>query len=476
MASTKNTKKRKTTSSKKTNKTTREKYTKKQLEVRNEIIILISLAVCVFLQLGLFGICGDIGDALAAVLFGTFGFMAYITPVLLFIAIAFLSQNKKNRQAYIKTGAIFGLFMICCTLFQIIIYGKTRTLTSYKAIYEMTSKNQDGGGVLGSFLIKTLQSSIGMVGIWLLMLLVCIVCFVLLTEKSFINVVKTEGEKAYQSAKEKAEIHREKRAQEKQEVKRTDKVVSGVSFDTTLTKEEPDIREITPPEPSDKLFKESKPERFTIKRSTPIDEKVDSINTEEYTQQVLPDAVLNKEDAVTRKRRSTIESIENAATEAENVEKQIKKSDMKPKKAYAFPPITLLTKGKASGGDSDSYLRETALKLEQTLQTFHVNATVTNVSCGPSVTRFELQPEMGVKVSKIVGLADDIKLNLAASDIRIEAPIPGKAAVGIEVPNRENIAVMLRDLLDTPEFKNHPSKLAFAGASNAIPTRFAPNS
>ena len=102
------------------------------------------------------------------------------------------------------------------------------------------------------------------------------------------------------------------------------------------------------------------------------------------------------------------------------------------------------------------------MKLQQTLQSFNVNATVTNVSCGPSVTRYELQPEQGVKVSKIVGLADDIKLNLAASDIRIEAPIPGKAAVGIEVPNKENAAVMLRDLLESDEFTQHESKIAFA--------------
>ena len=102
------------------------------------------------------------------------------------------------------------------------------------------------------------------------------------------------------------------------------------------------------------------------------------------------------------------------------------------------------------------------MKLQQTLENFGVNVTITNVSCGPSVTRYELQPEMGVKVSKIVGLADDIKLNLAAADIRIEAPIPGKAAVGIEVPNKENSAVMLRDLLESPEFQNSPSKISFA--------------
>ena len=143
--------------------------------------------------------------------------------------------------------------------------------------------------------------------------------------------------------------------------------------------------------------------------------------------------------------------------EVANVEDEIQKSVEKPKKAYQFPPLKLLQKGTNTGGDSDEHLRQTAMKLQQTLKDFNVNVTVTNVSCGPSVTRYELQPEQGVKVSKIVALADDIKLNLAASDIRIEAPIPGKAAVGIEVPNKENSAVMLRDLLETDDFKYHGS-------------------
>ena len=102
------------------------------------------------------------------------------------------------------------------------------------------------------------------------------------------------------------------------------------------------------------------------------------------------------------------------------------------------------------------------MKLEQTLQNFGVGVHVTNASCGPSVTRYELQPEQGVKVSRIVGLADDIKLNLAVADLRIEAPIPGKAAVGIEVPNSENTPVMLRDLLESNEFKTSSSPISFA--------------
>ena len=127
-----------------------------------------------------------------------------------------------------------------------------------------------------------------------------------------------------------------------------------------------------------------------------------------------------------------------------------------------FPPLSRLQKGVASTGDSTRELKETALRLQQTLHTFGVRVTITDISQGPSVTRYELQPEQGVKVSKIVGLADDIKLNLAATDIRIEAPIPGKAAIGIEVPNKENSPVALRDLLESRDFKEFPSNIAFA--------------
>ena len=134
---------------------------------------------------------------------------------------------------------------------------------------------------------------------------------------------------------------------------------------------------------------------------------------------------------------------------------------MPPERPYVFPPADLLTKAANKAGDSRQHLQETAMKLQQTLKNFGVNVTITNISCGPAVTRYELQPEMGVKVSKIVNLADDIKLNLAAADIRIEAPIPGKAAIGIEVPNKEKVMVSFRELVESEEFKKHPSKISF---------------
>ena len=137
------------------------------------------------------------------------------------------------------------------------------------------------------------------------------------------------------------------------------------------------------------------------------------------------------------------------------------------KKEFKLPPLSLLTKpqGKAKG-NMKGELNATAALLQKTLETFGVKVKITNYSKGPSVTRYELQPEMGTKVSKITSLADDIKLNLAASDIRIEAPIPGKAAVGIEVPNKSRESVLLRELIESKELSSHPSKLAFAAGKD----------
>jgi S-DNA-T family DNA segregation ATPase FtsK/SpoIIIE len=457
MSTKKNTKKQSTRPKRQTNRSAKEKATQNPNFLRDEIVILVSLAICIFCVISFFGIGGFIGDAVATFLFGTFGFLAYIVPILLFVGLTFLLSNKGNKNAYIKAGAIFVLFLMFCTLFQLIIYGYYIDLGF---LYKECALHKDGGGFIGAAIVKLLVPAIGTVGTYVIVFLVCIIAFVVLTGKSFVGAVKKNGEKVYQAAKEdairrKEQHEKEQQDKEKQEgkqtskeptIKRMDKVVSGVSFNTTLEEPTQEMKEITSPFVEEEESLEST--ELVINRATPIAEEDDFVDPDKEERE--------------RKRRSTKESRESAATEADHVEEEIKKQEVKPKKAYKFPPVALLTRGRKSGGDSDEHLRETARKLEQTLQNFNVNVTVTNVSCGPAVTRYELQPEQGVKVSKIVGLADDIKLNLAASDIRIEAPIPGKAAVGIEVPNKENAAVMLRDLLESPEFKTHSSKIAFA--------------
>ncbi len=133
-------------------------------------------------------------------------------------------------------------------------------------------------------------------------------------------------------------------------------------------------------------------------------------------------------------------------------------------KPYVAPPLRLLKRSEPGTKEKnrDMELAETAALLEQTFRDFGVGVEITDYSCGPTVTRYELTPAQGVKVSRITALTDDVKLKLAATDIRIEAPIPGKSAVGIEVPNKENSMVLLGDLIGSTSFQKHPSKLAFA--------------
>ena len=461
---------RKNTSRKRNKKQTKKKQDSQSF-LKDEIIILSALAAGILLLISNFGIGGFVGDAVSSVLFGLFGTIAYIIPILLFIGIAFVISNKGNSIAYIKTAAGAGFTLMVCTLFQLIMneYTAGTRLFSY---YKISSMHKDGGGLLGGIVVSALCPAIGVIGTYVIVIILCIICLVIITEKSFIRGVKKGSEKAYSSAKqdakkrkEQAELRREKRAQEREqkaaekERKRKDNTVSGVSFDTTLVKKSPEMREITPPEDVPDLFAEEIPsydgrEAEVSKNIVPDDITINRAQPIMEEEAPIPEPVPEK--------RKTKESKKQVETATANVEQEIKKSEEKRAKEYVFPPLSLLKHGKKSGGDSDAHLRQTAMKLQQTLQNFNVNVTVTNVSCGPSVTRYELQPEQAVKVSKIVGLADDIKLNLAAADIRIEAPIPGKAAVGIEVPNKENTAVMLRDLLETDEFQNHESKIAFA--------------
>ena len=189
--------------------------------------------------------------------------------------------------------------------------------------------------------------------------------------------------------------------------------------------------------------------------------EMDMLEVEEPMAEEMP---VEEVQPVAEEMPTDVPAAEPAKPEAQKETAQQQAAPAEPaEKPYVFPPISLL--GRDPGNSSGSGILEqqkNGRKLEMTLKSFGVEARVINVSAGPTVTRYEVSPSQGVKVSKIVNLADDIALNLAASGIRIEAPIPGKAAVGIEVPNKETKSVYLRTVLESDAFRKHPSKLAFA--------------
>ena len=427
-------------------KPTKKKKTEQSF-LQDEVIIWLTLAVSLLLMLSNFGLGGWIGDEVSYFFSGIFGLITYIIPFALFGIAAFLVSNKGNVSAYIKVAAGIVFLILACTFLE---------LVDHK------------GGSLGKSIAKILTPTIGTAGTYVVIIIFMIICCVIITGKSLLQGVKTQSGKAYDKAKgdnarrrKEAELRRKEREQEKkkntgnsekEKKKRTDKHAVGVSFATTLTGKSPDMKEIAPEPAKEPVPEPEESPSFVINRAEPAPD--------------VEEAEPFAEEPYEPVRESKKKSGAMAAAEMERVAAAVAADEAKPKKAYHFPPMNLLKRGNKTSGESDAHLRETAMKLQQILQNFGVSVTVTNVSCGPAVTRYELQPEMGVKVSKIVGLTDDIKLNLAAADIRIEAPIPGKAAVGIEVPNKENSAVMLRDLLETAEFKNSQSKISFAAGKD----------
>ncbi len=498
-----NTRKRTSSGKKRTTK----KQAQKKASFRNEVILWVVLAVCIILFLANFGLGGIVGNKLSSFFFGVFGFIAYIFPVCFFVATAFALSNRENKVATVKLIASVLFVAFLCLFGQMATdSGETKDIME---AFRHSTETKSGGGMVGGALEVLLYPNFGAVGTYVIDIIILIISLVLITERSAIHGLKKGGKVIYDSAKDdmsrRREIHEQKKEEraQLQEQKRIDKHVSGVALDTKLkppkkvsnvsevsdeiseikiddTLKMPEIRreehirltsskenDIKEPDMTEtfgdfhSLFAE--PENTTVYEGTKEEVVIEPVKDIAETE-----TPVQAEPVKTRKRveKQASEEIHDDVMETIQAASELE-SVISATKQYQFPPVSLLKSGnKNATGDSKQYLQETAMKLQQTLKNFGVNVTITNVSCGPSVTRYEIQPEMGVKVSKIVGLADDIKLNLAAADIRMEAPIPGKAAIGIEVPNKESTPVMFRELVESEEFKKHTSPIAFAAGKD----------
>lgn len=526
-------------------------------QLRNDCIILFSIACAIILILTNFNLAGTLGRGIKWFMFGVFGVMEYIFPFVLAASVIFLMVNRDLiRVARIKTVAVYGLLIVLCGMIQC-VYNKPAVMESNVGeVFTYCADYKAGGGFSGGILCKVL-SPIGAIGTFVILMILAIICIVIITEKSFVSGLKNvrnNSQRMMQEAKEDytayrqhsasrhendmsdEEYHRlreEERAKarlrkiEKKEKQLAEKkareeylanarmnnVVRGVTSDTLITGDvqpepEIDIHEIEVDcerkdeysadiyEPdnrmkpvdkaqvivddSDDLFENLYSDDKSADSVMPaqsVQEIQDDYYSEElqYQEADASDSMMDNysysepdadEDVYDMQEDEAADYAGDIQEEPEadvqdNVITESSVPEKKPKKVYKFPPISLLKKnpGAASGGKAE--YRMTAQRLQETLLTFGVKVTITDISCGPTVTRYELQPEQGVKVSKIVSLSDDIKLNLAAADIRIEAPIPGKAAIGIEVPNKEAGSVYFRELVESKEFKESQSAISF---------------
>lgn len=526
-------------------------------QLRNDCIILFSIACAIILILTNFNLAGTLGRGIKWFMFGVFGVMEYIFPFVLAASVIFLMVNRDLiRVARIKTVAVYGLLIVLCGMIQC-VYNKPAVMESNVGeVFTYCADYKAGGGFSGGILCKVL-SPIGAIGTFVILMILAIICIVIITEKSFVSGLKNvrnNSQRMMQEAKEDYSAYRqhsasrhendmsdeeyhklreEERAKarlrkiEKKEKQLAEKkareeylanarmnnVVRGVTSDTLITGDvqpepEIDIHEIEVDrerkdeysadiyEPdnrmkpvdkaqvivddSDDLFENLYSDDKSADSVMPaqsVQEIQDDYYSEElqYQEADASDSMMDNysysepdadEDVYDMQEDEAADYAGDIQEEPEadvqdNVITESSVPEKKPKKVYKFPPISLLKKnpGAASGGKAE--YRMTAQRLQETLLTFGVKVTITDISCGPTVTRYELQPEQGVKVSKIVSLSDDIKLNLAAADIRIEAPIPGKAAIGIEVPNKEAGSVYFRELVESKEFKESQSAISF---------------
>ena len=501
---------------KQTGKQTRQKYDNKIVQ---EAVILVLLAFCVIFFISNFGIGGVVGKAISSFFFGLFGLISYIFPILLFLMVMFGISNKNNSVARIKIiAAVFALIFIC-TIIQL-ISGNHAGEWKISDYYVQSSHNKNGGGFFGGIFCKLFCTWFGVVGAYIFTIVLIIIAGVVITEHSFINGVKKGSRKVYDTAKNDVKEYRAEVAvkrQEREAVERKKSTRQGKNFRcVTIPPVGEEGAEPETPDKKEKVYNFEKAEdknvvpfdeaeyekvtdateyamrHFQDEQSIPFEPVYEDEVVEEYVEKPEtkpsvkeekpkkasapePEAFPVHVDVSRDSIKETVRDIHKAAKETEDeeslididlVKKELEKE--RPNKKYKLPPIHLLKRagGQGQNGNDMTELNNTARKLQQTLATFGVKVTVTDVSRGPAVTRYELQPEQGVKVSKIVSLTDDIKLNLAAADIRIEAPIPGKAAVGIEVPNKENSGVLLGDLIASRSFKEHQSKISFAAGKD----------
>lgn len=548
--------KRNTSPAKSGKRTTKAKQKVNSNQMRDEVLVLLSFAVAVILILSNFNLAGSIGVKIKWFMFGLFGVLEYIFPVVMAFSLVFLISNRDYiAVARIKTAAVYILMVLLSAAWLRIINNPDIAESKIGTFFTYSAEHYSGGGLFGGILCKLL-SPLGMFGSMVVLLLLVGICIIVITEKSFISgliKVQKSGSRMVHAAKQDYDIYKEysadrfrgkaseelteeeylakrredklKKIQEKEEkaLARMNKKARGVTSATTLPKteiqENPiDIHEIVvdtqrEDEYSDDIYipeeiaKEKEPSYEYELESTLTQEEIQDFehminpeNTEEIQDETIhglserleeltggwqqpepemvqpePVSALESEQDILDGRLA--DEYQEKAKEPEDykIEEPISQSSLiepgmqssltapKPQRQYLFPPLSLLNNGAAKkNGGQDRENKATAIRLQQTLQNFGVKVTITDISCGPAVTRYELQPEQGVKVSKIVSLSDDIKLNLAAADIRIEAPIPGKAAIGIEVPNKVAGSVSIRELLESEAFTKSGSPITFA--------------
>lgn len=449
MATKKTNKKTKQNTSKKTS-SNRQKTADRADAIRVSEIATVAVSVILFCLAIVSG--NGVWNVLHNVYVGIFGMFAAIVLPLLTIVVTVIF-SAKGDDAYGYTAKIVEAFVMVFILATFIHVVKNSTGDAFKETiinsYKSASFEFNGGfiGAVLGWLLLTLGKAPAVI-ISVVLFIVDLLLMTGLTIFQFVAGAAKPAKVTYEKVAPAIEERIERRRMNKENI--------DVPLDTQ------------PPEEEDKKPKSRK------KKAASSDEEmtkvpkeiIDEINRENSNIEMLKNATGRKEE---KKPKSIDEIVKDASEDKPNEKKTDKSKDFTVSKEamesgindYKLPSVELLSLPiKKSTADISGELKENAQRLIETLRSFNVNATITDISRGPTVTRYELKPAAGVRISKITNLADDIALNLAATHVRIEAPIPGKAAVGIEVPNTVKNTVSMRELIDTPEFYEQRSLLS----------------
>lgn len=431
-------------------------------KTNNSFVMNKQLSAIIMFAVGILWFCMALIDAdglwggLRTFLFGVFGVFTFIFPLFLLVSAAFIALDKNDGNFTSKIIQI----SIIVTLISGIVHafqcnpGDTYFVAikeAYNVFY--IDGSMLGGGAFGAiiggiFLAITGGNIAAALIIEFILLFVIVMIFTGLTLGNLIRGLSKPVKKVGEFTSEKINEYGEKAEQIAEERKKR-----KAEFN-------PDVD--LGPEPDENAKPLTFDDEEIEEESNELVSFSDMKNNKLETEKVEQEKVINLDDIIKKsikKEEPVVEEKVEDKTDEEIVEK-IEESE---KRVYLLPPIDCLNMPKESNASNlEAELKQTAKKLEETLSSFGVETRTVGICSGPSVTRYEIQPAAGVKISKITNLADDIALNLAASGVRIEAPIPNKAAVGIEVPNKNRRMVTMREVVDQPQYKNAKSKLNVA--------------
>ena len=486
--------------------------------LKEEAILILSFLVSLLLLLSNLGFCGIVGEGLSQGLVFLFGSFSVLFPFVLFFLVAFTMANRNNPMIMRKIPFICFLYIFLGAFLPVLVLGKSIP-------EDLTDLLTEGGVLPGIFLLflKQFLGSLGAMIVLFFAILLCLVMitekplmslfalFSVQTAEKAGRRAKSDLQRISQTAREALEERRSRREEREADFQTTDfhledfkeerevslleaeenKEKEALRSDLLSVKEELDLINSKKEDWKEDSFtveglsdssevEELFPEDFSEIDAVPKPQsmKEQSMKEQSMKEQSMKEEPLDEEELKKRLLQGDPSSRvvytadgRRIASDNENLQKRIQEKkeeeltvDSVPEKAakpYVFPPLSLLKRSHSQEEEKRSEIEKNAQTLKETLKSFGITVSISNVSVGPSVTRYELQPEQGVKLAKIVSLSNDIKMRLAAADIRIEAPIPGKSAVGIEVPNKNSQVVYLGDILSSPAFQENRMKLAF---------------